>query len=515
MRLRLTAPILSTLVLACASGAAPVTNAPPALDFRSSEWLSDRTVINNNGAEIARVSDLILDRGTGRIEYMVIKSGTTLGMGGRALAIPFGSFSWDANDKDCFVLAATAEQLKHYPEYTEEGWKAMKNAAGSDQSALRNKLTADAETPSDPYAGSLDSTKKVRLEGVIRKVERTKTAASGEQVVVTVEETSGPSRRVALGPSWFVNSTTAAPMRGDKAVIEALALPRDPDQLLVATDIKVDGRELKLRDGSGHPKWALKTIQSGDTSYSTPYSRYLLMSHVPGMKITCRGEECGKVDAILVDRASGEIGFLSVDPNQNFLGIGDKKRLVPWSVATVTLDGTVRIDASKEMVLATPLTPADLALLNSGDQSGRVYKAFNVDAPSFDAPKSVSANSAVSKNAWAAKGPILSSIEAGTSQVLVGTVLSMTTVNFDGSTKPALAVKIRCDGAGGAEETILTGPTWYMDNQKPLCIVGDTVKIDAVRTTVEAKRYWLAKSIECKSTRTVMIAADNAPAWSN
>ncbi len=54
-----------------------------ALDFRSCHWLTDRKVVNSNGEEIASVSDLIVDRGSGRIEYVVIKTGSTFGMGGR------------------------------------------------------------------------------------------------------------------------------------------------------------------------------------------------------------------------------------------------------------------------------------------------------------------------------------------------------------------------------------------------------------------------------------------------
>lgn len=64
-------------------------------------------VVNNNGEEIAKVSDLILDRGSGRIEYIVIKTGTTFGLGGRAVAIPYGSFQWGSAGEDRFVLAST------------------------------------------------------------------------------------------------------------------------------------------------------------------------------------------------------------------------------------------------------------------------------------------------------------------------------------------------------------------------------------------------------------------------
>jgi sporulation protein YlmC with PRC-barrel domain len=321
--------------------------------------------VNANGDEIASVSDLIMDRGSGRIEYVVIKTGTTLGMGGRAVAIPFGSFRWETG-KDRFVLASTAEQLKQFPEYTPESWKAMKESVKDDKNALRQRLAADAASPNDPYSGTLDTAKKARIEGEITKVERVRTTTFGEQVVITVATADKTARRIALGPSWYINSAPAAPMRGDKVVVDTLALPRDPDQLLAGTHLRTGDRELHLRNTDGSAAWALQTVEAEGHNYSTTYTRYLVLSHLSGMKVDCRGNECGKVNDIILDRRSGEIGFLSIDPNQNFLGLSDTKRLIPWSVATVTLDGKVRIDASKEMVLASPETPADLATLNGG-----------------------------------------------------------------------------------------------------------------------------------------------------
>jgi sporulation protein YlmC with PRC-barrel domain len=482
------------------------------VDFRSSKWLSDRKVVNANGEEIASVSDLILDRGCGRIEYLVVKTGTTLGLGGRAVAIPYGAFKWEAG-KDRFILASTKEQLGQFPEFSAESWTAMRNAGSDEGSKLRQRLAADAASPGDPYAGNLDVTAKSRIEGETKKVERVRTSAYGEQVVITVETANASTKRIALGPSWYVNGTAAAPMRGDKVVVDTLALPRDPDQLLAATNLRTSDRELKLRETDGTPVWALKSVESGGQSYNTSYSRYLVGSHLPGMKVDCRGSECGKVHQVIIDRNSGEVGFLSIDPNQNFLGISDTKRLIPWSVATVTLDGNVRIDASKEMVLASPETPGELVTLNSGTHAERVYKAFDVPAPRFETVKPVSAVLPAKDSAWSTHGPILSAIEKDSAKTLEGKVIEITDVKFEKGVQPARAMKIKLPGDGTGEELVLVAPVWYLDNQKPICQNGDTVKIDACRTTIDGHRYWLARSIDCNEARVVLLDGSDVPAW--
>ena len=526
---RASAPVLTALMLALAAGAAapataqkqrsdmPTPTRQPAtvasaVDFRSSHWLRDQQVINDNGEEIANVSDLILDRGSGRIEYMVIKTGTTLGLGGRAVAIPYGAFRWDAG-KDRFVLASTAEQLKQFPEYSADSWKALMESSKNDKSTLRQRLTADAASPADPYSGNLDTAKQARIEGEITEVERVRTTTFGEQVVITVRSANGSSQKIALGPSWFVNSASAAPMRGDKVVVETLALPRDPDQLLVATHLRTGDRELGLRNTDGSAAWTVESVESNGNVYSTPYSRYLLLSNLPGMKIDARGSECGKVNDIILDRNSGEIGFLSIDPNENFLGIADTKRLVPWAVATVTLDGTVRIDASKEMVLASPETPSDLSTLSTGRTAQTAYEAYKVPAPRYEARTQVSAGALAEDRDWSAHGSIIRAIERDSLKTMEGKVIDVTEVKFEKGIQSARAFKIRMPGDAAKDEIVLIGPAWYMDNQSPVCKVGDSIKVDACRTTIDGRPYWIARSIDAKGRSVMLLDVNNAPVW--
>ncbi len=523
--LRTHRPSLSLLALILAAGAgapsavwgqsqaAPLpgdATVSPSVDFRSSGWLADRVVANTNGEEVARVSDLILDRGWGRIEYLVIKTGTTFGMGGRAIAIPYGAFRWESG-KDRFVLASTIEQLKQFPEYTAESWTSLNDLSTKEASALRQRLGADSAASNDPYAGSLDAQRKARITGEVKSVDRVRTSTYGEQIQITVLESDGATRRISLGPSWYVNGAAAAPMRGDRVVVETLGLPRDPEMLLAGVELRNGERELRLRASDGTPMWALNTIEHSGRKYTTPYSRYLLVSQLAGMKVDCRGSESGRVHDVIIDRVSGEIGFLSIDPNQNFLGIGDTKRLLPWSVATVTVESVLRIDASKDMVLASPETPSEISTLNSGGQAERVYKAFGVPAPRFQAPVDIAAMPFDGENAWSARGAILSAIEQDSSRTLEGAVTDSTEMKFGGGIRPARALVIKT--AGGAEETVLVGPEWYMANQKVSYKRGDTVKIDARRTTVDGRRLWIASSVECMNARTVLLDSQGVPAW--
>jgi len=532
-------PILTALMLALAAGTAVPATAQssrvttqdsavvaPTVDFRTSKWLTDSKVVNSNNEEIANVTDLILDRGSGRIEYLVVKTGSTLGMGGRAVAIPYAAFKWEGA-KNRLLLASTEEQLKQFPEFSAEHWTAMKDAAKEakkdakdarkeaqkDENSLRHRLSADAASPSDPYGSDIDTSAKASIDGEITNVERVRSSKFGEQVLITVRTADNATRRIALGPSWYVNSTTAAPMRGDKVVVETLVLPRDPDKLLAGTHIHSSGRELHLRETDGSPSWALKTFESDGQSYSAPYSRYLLLNNLPGARVDSRGIESGKVHEVILDRTSGEIAFLSIDPNENFLGISDTKRLVPWSVTTVALDGTVRIDASKEMVLASPETPADLSFLNTGTMAELAYKAYNVPAPRFEAPTPISTITPGKDSAWSAGGPIIGSIERNSEKTFEGKVVDITEVKFEKGVQSARALKIKLSGDGTGDEVILLGPEWYMANQTDMCKPGDSIRVVANRTVVDSRRYWIARSLDCKDRRVILLDKDNAPAW--
>jgi len=518
------------------------------VEFRSSEWLSSRDVLNANGDKIANVSDLILDRGTGSVEYLVIKTNTTSGSNPRSIAIPFRSFE-RMTSKDHFVLGSSAAELQQSPEFTGQTWKDLMESAvdndrvndtrntlniGTNENQLktsraqtndgraqverrdpRSKLSNDTAQQGDPYASNLDGATKARVEGEVTSVDRVRTGAYGEQVLLTVKAADGTTKKIALGPSWYFSGSEAAPIRGDRISADTLAIANDADQILVGANVRNGDRDLNLRGPDGKALWTKNSGANSEKSYTTPPSRYILASAVRGMKVDCRGNEVGKVNELILEQSSGEAAFLSVDPNKNFIGINESKIMVPWSVTTAMLDGHIRIDASKEMILASAQTPADLSSLNSSAVYDRVYKPYGVASSRFDSNRSASGRREQGNGAWSASGPVIGSIDRDSAKRIEGQVIDFTDVSFEGDVQTARAVKIRSTGESSDEELVLLGPAGYMQSQNSTFKAGDTVKVDAVRTTIDGREYWIAKSILCKDQRTVLIDGDNTPAWSN
>jgi sporulation protein YlmC with PRC-barrel domain len=478
-------------------------------EFRSAKWLEGREVRNDNGEHVASIGDMILDRGSGRIDYVVLKTGTILGMGGNRVALSYASLRWDPSAEH-FVLPLTPEQLKQYPEFNEDEWKGVTDTNASAKT-LRQRLMTDAsKTAGDPYGTSVSGAKALRVKGEVTKVERVRNDGYGEQVVLTVKTEDG-ERRVALGPSWFVNSGAFAPMRGDQVTIEAVALARDPEKTVVAKTMRVGDRDLVLRTEEGSPAWAV-TAEETPEQRSRAARRYLLLSTLLGARVDCRGSECGKVYDVILERDSGGLAFLSIDPNQNFLGIADTKRLVPWSVVSVASDGVARIDASKEMVLASPETPSDIATLNSSGVGGLVYKAYDVEAPKFEAAARPTheAPAMAGAEAWSRNGTICKAIRKDSARTVTGKSAGVTDVTFEQGIPDARAITVNEDGK---EVLVLLGPAWYMKNQKLPCDADTRVTIQTYRTTIAGKDYLIARSIDCGGTRVDLLDGTGSPAW--
>lgn len=64
------------------------------------------------------------------------------------------------------------------------------------------------------------------------------------------------------------------------------------------------------------------------------------------------GEDLGTVDALLIDDAEQRVRFLEVGSG-GFLGIGEKKRLIPVD-AVVRVDDEVRVDVTRQTIAGGP-----------------------------------------------------------------------------------------------------------------------------------------------------------------
>lgn len=480
-------------------------------DYRSTKWLASRDIVGADGRDkIAGATDLIIDRGSGRIAYVVAKTGAVLGLGGKSIAVPYEAFEWNGADEK-FRLSATKEQLAQFPEFDADEWSAMLESRQGKGSALYERLSGETTAYTDPYAGAFKDSKRERVEGQVKRVDRVE--MGGVEHTVLVVDTGAGERRVTLGPSWYVSGGAFHPTRGDKVVVETYALPRD--DVRVASRIESGDRRLAFRDKEGAPLWSMRSVESSGKTYASAAWRFALESTLRGAKADCHGAECGKVDDLIANRESGWIEFVSLDPNENFLGIGDTKRLVPWSIVSVAADGSVRIDTSKEMALASPETPSELATMNTGPQAEGAYRAYQVSPPerrrATTREREPISGGPDTNAAWRKDGPILSSMDASTDRTLRGTVVSSRTIPFDNGVPAAQAVVVK---TSDGEETVIVGPTWYMARQSYAWKQGGPVTLEVRRVRINDKPYWIARSGEHEGAALRTWDGDR-PAWDN
>jgi len=82
--------------------------------------IGDR-IENPQGDDLGKIEDLMVNLQGGAIEYVVLESGSFLGLGGKLFAIPFGELTLN-HAKQVFVLNRDKEALKEAPGFDKDHW---------------------------------------------------------------------------------------------------------------------------------------------------------------------------------------------------------------------------------------------------------------------------------------------------------------------------------------------------------------------------------------------------------
>ncbi|MCC5792273.1 MAG: PRC-barrel domain-containing protein [Legionellaceae bacterium] len=81
-------------------------------------------VQNAQDENLGKIEDLVLNKQTGHVEYVVLSFGGFLGMGDKLFALPWSIFSFD-DSKDCFIINVEKEKLKNSPGFDKDQWPNM------------------------------------------------------------------------------------------------------------------------------------------------------------------------------------------------------------------------------------------------------------------------------------------------------------------------------------------------------------------------------------------------------
>jgi sporulation protein YlmC with PRC-barrel domain len=89
--------------------------------------LSKNGVTNENGEDLGRIEDIMVDLESGRISFAVINSATGLfGRESRLFAVPWEALKVSLHDKR-FILNISKDAITNAPSFTKNAWPDMSN----------------------------------------------------------------------------------------------------------------------------------------------------------------------------------------------------------------------------------------------------------------------------------------------------------------------------------------------------------------------------------------------------
>jgi sporulation protein YlmC with PRC-barrel domain len=103
--------------------AAPAAQGALARDARASKIIG-REVRDPSGAKLGEINDLIVDLGSGRLQYAVLSFGGVAGIGDKLFAYPVNAFR-TSPDSDDLVLTVDRNQLNAAPGFDKSRWPGL------------------------------------------------------------------------------------------------------------------------------------------------------------------------------------------------------------------------------------------------------------------------------------------------------------------------------------------------------------------------------------------------------
>jgi len=468
-------------------------------------------VHNANDRKIGQVDDVVIELGSGHLSHVVIRHGGLLGFGGDRVAIPVDALSMKRSEPFVRVNSAlTPEAIEEFERVNAKNWI---DIDGDDENWLSSIESSRASYSSwlgddDPYHAIVRDGKTRSVSGKITHVERVRDKQGREHVTATIAQKNGDDRTLILGPSWYVMSQPTAPMRGANVKVKAVEIPRDEDGSYVATSYTINGERMRLRDDDGAGRWSSVAKKHQSDRYSHHSDRGVaLLSSVIGSDATARWDDAGSIEGAVIELNSGRVAMLALDPDENFLGIGDELRVVPWTLVSVGND-EVTIDADVEMLRGSDFTPEDVVTLTSPVQLEPVYGAYGVQVASFE--RTERDPRAAKWRDYEGDKRIVEAFEKGKEFTYTGTVTAVSSSSPIDRADEMRSITLRTDDG---KRTIVLGPDWYVKNQAWDVYKGDSITVSGRTLTCDGDKHHVASKIDLPGSRSVALWNDDDPRW--
>ena len=145
------------------------------MEFHIWESLHGRDIVDSMNDKVGEIGDLIVDRRSGRVEYVVVHSGGFLSIGQREVAVDFDRLTFRSGTDQAFVVPMTREELQGMKEFDPETFLTRTNDQTWEQSISiweSDNPVQDIYKSYDPYRASFSTARPVTVQGKVIAVER-------------------------------------------------------------------------------------------------------------------------------------------------------------------------------------------------------------------------------------------------------------------------------------------------------------------------------------------------------
>ena len=252
--------------------------------------LIGKNVVNPEGKTLGEIKNLAIDGEQGRIAYAILSFGGFLGIGNKLFAIPWGALRIGPGG-DNFVLNVDKAKLEKAPGFDNDKWPDLTNRQVAGELHTYYGITpywedanwkgviqpgrGDVRHPAD--ASRHDGTgmgmgkdgkqyNPQSVETVTGKVEdvnrNSPVEGMPQPMEFTLKTPANEILKVHVGPAAYLQGQNFDIRANDQVEVKGSKVMTDGKQCIIASEIKKDGRTLKLRDERGNPAWT--TDRDGD-----------------------------------------------------------------------------------------------------------------------------------------------------------------------------------------------------------------------------------------------------------
>lgn len=413
------------------------------------------------------------------------------------------------------------------------------------------------------------------IRGKVKSVERNRSPQGDEDVRVVLVTDDGSERRIVFGPSWYVMSQPNAPMRGDMLVVTAYRLDMGGGEpSWHAQRSEAGGNRIDLRDERGQPYWDARyrgrdmdmhvherdpntrnpaqdtrtydrdsrnpdrdrdrvtdnqqrrdratnpdTTRTNDVNLDNrmttmrDYTPLVLLSEVLGRDVRARGDEdAGDIEDAVIEVNSGRVAFLVIDPDTNFLGMGDEAKIVPWTVLGVIGEDRVRMDADAAMLRNAQPLPEDVNVFRDEQRLRALYQPYGVDSQQFYQRSTRTGRmdgEGMVRDSREDKR-LIDAMKHGQRVSISGRIAEQTSVRVGETGREMVGYRIETDRGA---RTVVIGPRQFVDRERLDLSRGDRVQIEARTCTMDNRELLMAHVIRTPDGERITLWEDGRPTW--